>query len=385
MTQITAEWLTSDTSQRVCAMLENAGYQAWFVGGCVRNALLGEPVNDLDISTDAHPETVIKLAQSAGFNAVPTGIDHGTITVIANHIPYEITTFRRDVETDGRRAVVAFAKTLTEDAHRRDFTMNALYADARGQIADPLDGIPDLNARIFRFIDDPNARIREDYLRILRFFRFHAWYGDPGAGLDPDGLAACAEHVEGIAKLSKERIGAELRKLFLAKDPAPATASMAACGALMQALPGAAPDLLAVLVHVEQQAEIGPDWIRRLAIIGGQDVTLNLRLSRKEAKNLSVIQGGLGAMQSAMELGYRHGADRAIDILLIRAAMSGQEVQPDLIEEAKLGAAQVFPLVAADLPSSLKGPEIGDTLRRAEQAWIASGMSLDKTTLLSNT
>ena len=172
--KITADWLSSDAAQTVCRMLTDAGYQAWFVGGCVRNALIDAPVSDLDLSTNARPDTVVELAKAAGLKAIPTGIDHGTITVVAGGEPFEITTFRKDVATDGRRATVAFADDMESDARRRDFTMNALYADQDGIVADPLNGLPDLQARRVRFIENPDQRIKEDYLRILRFFRFHA-------------------------------------------------------------------------------------------------------------------------------------------------------------------------------------------------------------------
>ncbi len=175
MKRISADWLTGKQPQAVCAMLTEAGHQAWFVGGCVRNALIGAPISDIDITTDAPPERVTILAKNAGFHPVPTGFDHGTVTVVVQGHPFEVTTFRHDVETDGRRAVVAFANTIEDDAHRRDFTMNALYAAPDGLVADPLGGLPDLEARRVRFIDDAHDRIREDYLRILRFFRFHAW------------------------------------------------------------------------------------------------------------------------------------------------------------------------------------------------------------------
>ena len=187
------DWLHHPGTQALCSALEVEGFHALFVGGCVRNGLLGLPSDDIDISTDARPDRVMQIARGAGFKSVPTGIDHGTVTIIADGLPHEVTTFRRDVETDGRRAVIAFADRVEEDAMRRDFTMNALYADAKGRVIDPLGtGVADLQARRLRFIGDPHDRIREDYLRILRFFRFHAHYGDPAGGLDADGLAACA-------------------------------------------------------------------------------------------------------------------------------------------------------------------------------------------------
>jgi len=170
MTRIKADWLHDADVQTLCRVFADAGHQIWFVGGCVRNALIGAPVSDLDLSTTARPDVSMQLAADAGLKVIPTGIDHGTVTVVVGDTPFEITTFRKDIATDGRRAVVTYANTMAEDALRRDFTMNALYADADGMIADPLGGLPDLHARRVRFIEDPDQRIKEDYLRILRFF-----------------------------------------------------------------------------------------------------------------------------------------------------------------------------------------------------------------------
>ncbi|OIQ06555.1 MAG: CCA tRNA nucleotidyltransferase, partial [Rhodobacteraceae bacterium CG2_30_10_405] len=283
--KITGTWLTRPETQAVCAMLTGAGYRALMVGGCVRNALLGLAVHDVDIATDALPQAVTDLAMAAGFKAVPTGFDHGTVTVVAGGIGHEITTFRRDVATDGRRATVAFSTLIGEDAARRDLTMNALYATPAGEVIDPLGALPDVLARRVRFVGDATARITEDRLRILRFFRFHAIYGDPDAGLDPEGLAACAANADGIEQLSRERVGAEMGKLLAARDPAPAVAAMAGAGILARVLPGADPRALAPLVHFE--AGIAPRWQRRLAVLGGEDVAKRLRLARKDAAALA--------------------------------------------------------------------------------------------------
>ena len=230
--RITGDWITRESTQALMKALNDAGHKALFVGGCVRNALLGVPVADVDIATDALPEEVMRIALAAKMKPVPTGIDHGTVTVVSGSIPHEVTTFRKDVETDGRRAVVAFATDVADDAHRRDLTINALYALADGTLVDPLGGLPDLKARRVRFIEDAEARIREDYLRALRFFRFHAYYGDPAAGMDPEALAAIAANLDGLDTLSRERVGAELLNLLAAPDPAPAVAAMAQTGAL---------------------------------------------------------------------------------------------------------------------------------------------------------
>jgi len=377
MTVISAPWLESDAAQRVCRLLTDAGFEAWFVGGCVRNELLGAPVSDLDLSTDARPQTVMKLAKAADIKAIPTGIDHGTVTLVVDGTPFEITTFRRDVATDGRRAVVAFADDMKDDALRRDFTMNALYAGPDGAVADPLGGLSDLQARRIRFIEDAEQRIKEDFLRILRFFRFYAWYGDPDEGPDRDGLAACAAHIEGLQSLSVERVTAEMLKLLAAPDPAPALAAMASTGALAQILPGSDVGALAVLVHLEGETEMAPDPLRRLGVIGGQAAE-GMRLSNTQARQLSQITSG----EAPTIIAYSHGLDTGLSALLVQSAGLGQPVAADDIAAIHHAAVQVFPLKAADLMPALSGPALGDALKQAEARWIASGFTLTKAELI---
>jgi poly(A) polymerase len=387
MVKVDGDWLTQPQTQAVCAMLTDAGHQAHFVGGCVRNALLGAPVSDLDISTDALPERVMELAEASGLTAVPTGVDHGTITVISGRIPHEITTYRKDVETDGRRAVVAFADTMVEDAERRDFTMNALYCDAAGVVVDPLgQGLDDLAARRFRFINDPAQRIREDYLRILRYFRFHAWYGDAAEGLDPDALSAIATNLAGIETLSRERVGSELIKLLSAPVPEQAVAAMRQCGVLAMVLEGVDDRALAPLVHLEQQTDMAPDGIRRLAALGGQEDGRGLRLSNEQRKRLAIYRDHIGTTEGAGELGYRHGAGMARGILLLRSAMLEMPLMPGSFAAVDHGAAATFPVRAADLmetfPGRFHGRALGDALRRLEALWIASDFTADRATLI---
>lgn len=381
MKQITAGWITNADTQRVCHMLTDAGFDCYFVGGCVRNTLIDAPVNDIDISTNALPDRVMELAKSAGLNAVPTGIDHGTVTVISTGTPFEITTYRRDIETDGRRAVVAFADTIEEDARRRDFTMNALYADQNGLISDPLNGLVDLMARRVSFIEDADRRIKEDYLRILRFFRFHAWYGEASAGLDSDGLSAIASNLGGLETISKERIGSEILKLLTAPNPAPSIASMAASGVLNTILPGADAKYLPVLVHLEDGAK--PDPIRRLATLGGTDVEVLLRLSKAQARRLKALKDDIGSTRSPAELGYRLGAGVAFDVGLLRASFFETPIDPEAREQVKVGAGAEFPVVAADLMPEYQGVELGKALSELEAKWINSGFALTKDELLA--
>lgn len=378
--RLTGDWLHDPATQAVCAALQLGGHQALFVGGCVRNDLLGMPVQDVDIATDAPPDRVMDLARAAGLKPVPTGIDHGTITVVSDGRPHEVTTFRRDVETDGRHATVAFSTRIEEDAARRDFTMNALYARADGSVVDPLNGLPDLRARHIRFVGDPAQRIAEDYLRILRFFRFTAWYGDPALGMDAEGLAACAAGIGGLAALSRERVGAETRKLLSAPDPAPAVASMAQAGILAALLPGTDPRALAPLIHLE--GDLPPRWLRRLAALGGADPTDPLRLSRAESRDLATLRAETGTPTPAAPLAYRHGADLATDTLLLRAAMLETPLPANWQADVQRGAAARFPVSAADLPG-LIGPALGQELKRLEKTWLASDLRLTRSQLLS--
>ncbi|MGR3813900.1 MAG: CCA tRNA nucleotidyltransferase [Cognatishimia activa] len=380
--KIFGDWLTRAQTQAVFAMLSDAGYQVYAVGGCVRNALMGVAVSDVDMSTDATPEQVVNLAKTAGLKAIPTGIDHGTITVVSGGIPHEITTFRKDVATDGRRATVAFSKSVTDDARRRDFTMNALYVDRDGEVLDPLGGMADLEARILRFIDNPKLRIREDYLRILRYFRFHAWYGDPEAGMDPEALAAIAETFEGLAQISKERVGAEILKLLAASDPAPSVAAMRQTGVLGQVLPGADDRALAPLVHLEGEAGLAPDALRRLASLGGDGVSERLRLSKKQTEILGVFRDEIGSMEALATVAYRHGADVAYSVALLRAAVFETPPAPDMSASIALGAEAEFPVKAADLMPEFAGSKLGEALKALEASWIASGFALTKDDLL---
>lgn len=376
--KLSVDWLQSAPAQAIMAMFSDAGESAYFVGGCVRNSLLGVPVSDLDISTNVRPERTMELAKACGFKAVPTGIEHGTITVVIEGEPFEITTFRKDVETDGRRAVVAFADTLDEDAHRRDFTINALYAKANGTIVDPLGGLIDLEARRVRFIDDPVQRIQEDYLRILRFFRFHAWYGDDDAGLDPEGLAACASHLEGLERLSRERIGHEMIKLLSAKAPERALGAMDQTGVLNALLPGASTKAFFVLTSLEEV----PDPILRLAALGQFDVAELLRLSKTQIRQYEALRFAALGMQSAAEIAYREGSEIARFGMALRSAFLEQPLPATLDAEIRTGAAARFPIAAQDLMPKLSGRALGEALKRLEQDWIDSKFQLTKEELM---
>lgn len=360
-------------------MFKSAGKDAFFVGGCVRNSLMGVAVTDLDMSTPLRPETVMDLAHSAGLKVIPTGLEHGTVTIIVDGEPFEITTFRRDVTTDGRRAVVAFSDSLDDDAGRRDFSMNALYADLDGRVLDPLGGLTDLQNRYVRFIGAPQDRIREDYLRILRLFRFHAVYGDPLAGLDPEALAACAQNLDGLSGLSKERVGSEIVKLVSASDPSTAIGAMEGSGVLQAILPGASGRTL--YPYLSQEYAVDP--MARLAALGAESAAARLKLSKKQAARLALFQSSIGDMRGLSEIAFVEGAEIALSVAALRAAAFEQPLQAGLRAEINAASEQVFPVKAQDLMPVYMGAELGAALKMLQRAWLDSNFALTKTELLN--
>ena len=382
MTTIYEPWLEAAETQRVFDLLSEKGFLIYAVGGCVRNALLGEPVTDIDLATSATPEDVIALAGQSDIKAIPTGIEHGTVTLVVNDSSFEITTFRKDVETDGRHATVAFTDDVVEDARRRDFTMNALYVDRTGAVLDPLDGLADLKSRRIRFIDDATSRIKEDYLRVLRFFRFHAQYGEPKNGVDQEALAAIAANFEGLTAVSAERIGSEVRKLLAASDPSPAVALMKAVGVLHCVLPGADDIWLGPLVHLETSAAVPAHHVRRLAVLGGHNASERLRLSRAEGRALKLLRDTAFSGSEIREVAWRQGAKVAIDVLLVRQAVAGHPLSPGALDAIHEASSKICPVTASDLLAAKQGAELGRAVARAEKAWIDSDFSLPRDVLL---
>jgi poly(A) polymerase len=393
-----ATWLTTGPLAHVLAVLDRAGEEARVVGGAVRNALLGHQTDEIDIATTALPDIVIERARIAGFKAVPTGIDHGTITVIADGVPFEVTTLRADVETYGRKAKVAFGRDWQVDAERRDFTMNALSANRAGEVFDYVGGLADLQARRVRFIGDPARRIAEDYLRILRFFRFHATYG--AGAPDPAGVAACVALRAGLDHLSRERVRMEIIKLLVAPHATPTMAVMAETG-LLEIVLGGVP-LLASFENTckaEAAAGVPADAARRLGALGvsiaedAERLWRRLRLTNSEhVRLLSIAEGwshvapdaGDGAARALL---YRLGPDRFVDRVLVAWSRS-----PAGAADAKWKAlatlparwnAPKFPLKARDFIQRgiEKGPKLGAALAAAEEGWIAAGFPEDNAAL----
>ena len=393
-------WLDLPETQAVFAALAARGFTARAVGGAVRNSLAGRPVADVDLATDARPEQVIAAAAAAGLKAIPTGLSHGTVTVVAGEHPYEITTLRRDVETHGRHATVAFTDDWAEDARRRDFTLNALYCDADGTLFDPLGGYPDLAARRVRFIGDATQRIREDYLRILRFFRLTADFAEGPA--DAESLAACVRERAGLAILSAERVRLELLRM-LAAPRGPEIAALMQDYGLLPAVLGAAPrpTLLARLAAIEAALGLTPDATLRLAALAveipedAERLRDRLRLSNEQAGKL--LRAGWCAPDADLgpsrpEAGakvflYLLGQAAYRERMLICWVRSGGAPE-DASWRRRFNlpdrwAARRFPLKGADVLALgvPAGPRVGEILRVLEDRWIAGGFAADEAAL----
>lgn len=395
---IAPSWLRADGTQAVMAALDAARPGgSRFVGGCVRNVFrrTSRDDDDIDIATQLAPDATIAALAAAGIRALPTGIDHGTITAIFKGRPFEITTLRRDVETDGRRAVVAFTEDWAEDAARRDFRLNALYADLSGRIFEPIaESVADARSGRVIFIGDADERLREDYLRILRFFRFNAWYGET---IDPDGLAACARQMQGLDKIAAERIWKELKKLLTAPDPSSAVLAMEETGVLEQVLPGAEAGGLVALCEAEKQASLSADPMRRvMALLArrGREVdamAARLKFSNEEHRRLSAwASAGMDhvaglAPRDLHAAIYAFGPEAVADRAVLEAAQTERTAElAECLETIANWRRPVFPVGGDDaLAAGLAGPEIGQALRAAEAAWIDSGFALGRAALLT--
>ncbi|HEX3438717.1 MAG TPA: CCA tRNA nucleotidyltransferase [Pseudolabrys sp.] len=396
--KLDAAWLESGALPRLLDVLDRDGEEARVIGGAVRNTLLGLPVHEFDVATTAVPEEVARRAEAAGFKAVPTGIEHGTITVVVGKQTFEVTTLRRDVETDGRHAKVAFGRDWRGDAHRRDFTINAFSVTRDGALYDYAGGLTDLEARRVRFIGDPRERIREDYLRILRFFRFHAAYGHNHP--DAEGLAACIAARDGLDALSRERVRMELMKLLVAPGAAPTLVVMANAGLLLRAL-GGVPYLASFARMVEIETAIGeaPDAVRRLGALGvaivedAERLWQKLRLTNAEHTRISAMGehwprlSPAAGEQTARALLYRLKPQAFSDSALLAWARA-QAAADDAAWRSfatlpQRWTAPMFPIKAADFIARgiAPGPALGVVLRAAEEAWIAADFPQEENAL----
>jgi tRNA nucleotidyltransferase/poly(A) polymerase len=392
-----APWLNSGPAARVLKLLNGYGEEARVVGGAVRNALLKIAVGEIDIATTALPAEVIRRAKAAGIKSVPTGIEHGTVTLVVDGEPFEVTTLREDTETFGRKAKVAFGRDWVRDAERRDFTINGLSVDANGVVHDHVGGLGDIAARRVRFIGDPNQRIAEDYLRILRFFRIHAAYGEGQP--DRAGYLACIAGRAGLATLSAERVRQEIVKLMIAQGAAGAIAVMVDGGLLLPIFGGVAyTGPLAAMIAAERSLGFAPDPVRRLGALAvavtedARRLATRLRLSNAETKALDSMGhrwwrlAGMDEATARRRL-YRLGEDRYRDRLLLAWARSGGDAGAAswrrLATLPARWSAPKFPLKAADFIARgiAQGPGLGQVLARAEDAWLAADFPLDEPAL----
>ncbi len=383
-------WMEEPPTRKVMAALRAAGSPARFVGGSVRDALLGRPVLDIDIATPEPPDRVMALLAAAGIKTVPTGLAHGTVTAVVKPRHFEVTTLRRDVETDGRHATVAFTDDWAADASRRDFTMNALFLDSEGRIYDPLGGLPDLRAGYVRFVGDPASRIREDVLRILRFYRFLARYGKG----EPDraARAACRALANLLPTLSAERVATEFLKLLGVPDPLPVLGIMAEDGVLPILLPEATNlPRLAALLPLEPEA----DPLRRLGALlrgDGEAVGRRLKLSNDQVDRLAALSdppwpvdpvGDASAQRRAL---HHLGPQRYGDLLLLRISETGEKGRLEsLFAAAGAWKPRVFPLRGADLLEAglPPGPEMGGLLAAIEAWWEENDFQPDRAACLA--
>lgn len=376
-------WLNDPGLRQILSALKAVGGEARPVGGAVRDALLGQPVKEVDLAVNLPPEKVTELLTQAGIKVVPTGFDHGTVTAVLDHKGYELTSLRRDIKTDGRHATVAFTNDWQEDAARRDFTMNSLYVDAQGMLFDYFGGRSDLALGHVRFIGDAHERIKEDVLRILRFFRFYAWLGK--GDVDTAGLQACCQMASLLPQLSVERVWREITKLLAAPNPLPAWKLMLDGKILMHILPEAIDMLrLGALFAIEQKYEIPPSPLVRLAALLPKDYKLvafvaqRMKTSKREQDALrtlailpGLMRGKLDPVPFRRSL-YEYGADAARDGAVLVASESPSADLEPVLALASEWEKPIFPVQGDDV---LKlgvnpGPEVGAILSVVEEWWI---------------
>jgi tRNA nucleotidyltransferase/poly(A) polymerase len=377
---------------KIFGVLDGGSEETRIAGGAVRDTLLGKMPAEIDFATTAEPKEVVRRANAAGLKTAPTGIEHGTVTVIVDKRPYEVTTLRRDVETDGRHAVVAFGRDWAEDAQRRDFTINGLFLDRAGKIHDFVGGEADLKARRVRFIGDARTRIREDYLRILRFFRFFAGYAEGPP--DAEAFSAAVSERGGLDHLSRERIRAELMKLLVAPRASEAVKRMAEAGLMGAILGGMArPRAFVRMTEIEAGMGLAPDAVRRLGALAlfipenAARLRARLRLSNDETNRLANMAGRPDITPALSAAGrksclYRLGADIYRDRALFYWARTGNAAR-DVFDFSGSWTPPEFPVTAAQLMERgvEQGPRLGAMLEMLEEEWIAAGFPEDKATL----
>ena len=377
------KWLRNPSAQKLSKLYKNFGYQVLFVGGCVRNTILKMPVTDIDLATDAQPEEIIKIAKENNIRFVPTGLAHGTITLIIDNKNYQITTFRTDFDHDGRYAKVEFTESLLLDASRRDLTINALYCNHVGEVIDPLNGLDDIKKQKIKFIGNPNERIKEDNLRILRFFRFQAIYGNKNLEIDSIALEACHNHKSKLAALSKERITSELRKILSAPNPLEVIIKMNETGVLNELFQKVSIDSLEAYLKTEEKFKININWLGRLLSLQVTQEEESLKLTRCEFKFLKQTKSAIENQIHVLEFSYYNGVENGKIYSILQNFIHNIILSKNLLDQINSLATKKFPITAKDLMPEISGKKLGEALRSLEDRWIKSNFTLSKKELLA--
>ncbi|MEE2773753.1 MAG: CCA tRNA nucleotidyltransferase [Pseudomonadota bacterium] len=367
--------------------LSSEGAEVFLVGGCVRDSVLGLPSSDFDLATNALPSEVLKLCKKFRFKTVKTGVSHGTVSVVFAESLFHVTTFRSDLVTDGRHAKVKFSKSYLEDCKRRDFTINAMYMTVEGQILDPLGGRRDLISGKVRFIGKPNDRIKEDYLRILRYFRFVAYYGFAMSYIQPNVRSAFVENVDGLKSLSKERIWSEIKKLLQADNPLFALEAMSLCGVLEVVIPKAEIRDLITLLGFEKRFHLQADALNRLVSLTRDTVAsliLDWPMSKRDRDQVKMILKVSRDNSSLRVKSYKYGKELTLRSLLIFQDDLCERKETEIISEIDFGCSKKFPLTSKDfIVYEEPSKQLGDLIRKIKTIWLESNMSLTKKELLA--
>lgn len=380
-------WLKSEPVNLIWKILSSRGAQVYFVGGCVRDTVQGREIKDVDIATDSLPSEVIELAQSFGLKVIKTGYTHGCISVVIKKQCFEVTTFRSDLITDGRHSKVRFSSKILDDARRRDFTMNAIYMTIKGEIFDPISGWEDLVNNRIRFIGKPEKRIHEDYLRVLRYFRFLAIYGKHVSSAHSATIDACSNAIPGLKKLSHDRVWDEFQKILSADNPYLSFKLMHDCGVLKEILPFADIKKLKRFLEIEEIFKVKCNVINRLVALNKYYVLIWIEkfpLKKNERRWLNELLTCLKDSSSLRVKGHKYGFNLATAALAISKSDLGMQSVEDDLSEIKYGSLKKFPIKIEDFLQLIPpSKELGDELRKLKDIWFASNLELDRPSLLA--
>jgi len=380
-------WLKSKPVNIIWKVLSSKGAKVYFVGGCVRDSVQARKIKDIDIATDALPSEVIELAKLANLKVIKTGLEHGSVAIIVQNERFDITTFRSDIVTDGRHSTVRFSLNILDDAMRRDFTMNALYMTIDGEILDPISGFEDLVSGRVRFIGEPEKRIREDYLRVLRYFRFLTIYGEKAESLDHSTVDACSNAIFGLKTLSNDRIWEELQKILLADNPNLSLKLMYSSGVLEAILPFAKLENLHRFLILEKKFKIKFKEINRLAVLNPSQVRFwakRFPFKREQRRWLDTLLVNLNDSSSLRVRSYKYGADLTISAYAIFKSHLSKTLDSKDLAEINAGSSQSFPINNSDLLEYYsQSKALGDEFKRLKDLWFSSNLELDRHNLLT--